>query len=341
MDYTTLLNAATAANQAIYDQLLAVDNNSKAQLANLQSQIAVLEAKQSPSSSIPILTIRPDTYFQPIRIPDKTIVIMLGVTVDGKGAIPHLTAGGMGSTVIGGTYRGAAPPVQDGAIQPLADSTWYGAILRENKESGMNVRADRVKILNCLAVYNGRSGIRGGLCTDVLVDSCELGFNNTDKFSVAGDAGGGKWAKTNRLTVKNCNYHNNYGPGLWLDTENQNYLVDGGRYTDHQVEIFGAGIIIEISHGPGTVQGVTFQGNYGPGINVCESMNVTIKTNTFIKDASFKNGGNNGVWIRNQANREIKIPGWTPTGQMYAVRNLVVAADNVKVGDVFMNPSVV
>jgi parallel beta-helix repeat protein len=59
-----------------------------------------------------------------------------------------------------------------------------------------------------------------------------------------GDEGGFKLWKTDGVTIKDNYIHNNWGPGIWTDTDNANTTIAGNTITDND----GAAIIEEISY---------------------------------------------------------------------------------------------
>jgi hypothetical protein len=77
-----------------------------------------------------------------------------------------------------------------------------------------------------------------------VVDGNEIARNNYAGYDYSWEAGGSKFAFTHNLVVSNNHVHDNDGPGLWTDIENENTLYDHNR-TESNRE---AGILHEISY---------------------------------------------------------------------------------------------
>jgi parallel beta-helix repeat protein len=59
-----------------------------------------------------------------------------------------------------------------------------------------------------------------------------------------GNQGGFKLWKTNGVTIKDNYIHNNWGPGIWADTNNANTTITGNRITDNE----SVAVIEEVSY---------------------------------------------------------------------------------------------
>jgi parallel beta-helix repeat protein len=91
--------------------------------------------------------------------------------------------------------------------------------------------------------HNGRLGLGSG-GSNTLIESNEIAWNwlpgITDPVV---EAGGSKFSRTTSLVLRNNYVHDNRGPGLWLDIDNDGFLIEGNRIEDN-----GTGIEIEISY---------------------------------------------------------------------------------------------
>jgi hypothetical protein len=104
-------------------------------------------------------------------------------------------------------------------------------------------------------------------------------YRNANCGEVAGDGneGGFKLWHTNGVTVEGNYIHNNWGPGVWADTDNANTTVANNTITDND----GEGIIEEISYnfsitnnyieGNAVVGGLGNSGFPSPAIYISES----------------------------------------------------------------------
>jgi len=102
--------------------------------------------------------------------------------------------------------------------------------------------------------YNGDTGL-GGRGNAHLIESNTVTYNNQRRFDAHWEAGGAKlvgdWPDEkgkrrggiNHSTVRNNEFAYNIGPGLWLDWENNDNIVEGNRCHDNE----GPGIMIECS----------------------------------------------------------------------------------------------
>jgi hypothetical protein len=103
---------------------------------------------------------------------------------------------------------------------------------------------------NCLT-RNGQYGFsvyRNQGVRDVVLRHNEISYNNTDNWEKrrpgCGCTGGGKFWDTRRARVVDNWVHDNFGPGLWADTDNTGFLIEGNLISDNDME----GLFYEISY---------------------------------------------------------------------------------------------
>ena len=144
-----------------------------------------------------------------------------------------------------------ANPAQQGAIH----DTGKGWIIENNEvrvnhgvglflDSHASVRSNNVH-------HNGQLGIGGG-GDRILLEDNQVAYNNTldfDYLGTTGEAGGVKIVKSADLVVRHNFVHHNNGPGVWLDTDNLRWKVEGNRLSANRE----AGILIETSYS-GTIR---------------------------------------------------------------------------------------
>lgn len=185
-------------------------------------------------------------------------------------------------TVKGLTVEKYAAPSQQGCVE--AGSGWV-------------IEANTVQLCHGVGIYtvgssnfikgnkslrNGKSGV-GGEGSDNLFENNEIAWNNSAGFSMAWDAGGSKFALTNRLTVRGNAVHDNDGPGLWTDIENRQTVYENNVVINNA----GNGIMHEISYSA-VIRNNTIKGNgavnpgwlFGAGILVQNSDGVEAYGNT-------------------------------------------------------------
>jgi len=165
----------------------------------------------------------------------------------------------------------------EGVVNHDSGTNWtieYNTII-DNDGAGVFVGPDNDIRYNCLK-DNGQYGfsmfkepIEGdSAIKNILLDHNEIVGNNTDNWEShiegCGCTGGGKFWDVNGATITNNWVHDNRGTGLWADTNNIDFLVEGNYIEEND----GEGIWYEISY------------------------NATIRNNTIRRNA----------WVSGQAN---------------------------------------
>jgi parallel beta-helix repeat protein len=117
------------------------------------------------------------------------------------------------------------------------------------------------------------------------------------------EAGGSKFTRTSNLVLRNNYVHDNRGPGLWLDVDNDGFLIEGNRIEDN-----GTGIEIEISYG-GTIRNNTIKrsgrANWGfgsaIGIEASGGTGIEVEGNVIeIGPRALDGGVGNGIILMQQ-----------------------------------------
>lgn len=109
--------------------------------------------------------------------------------------------------------------------------------------------------------HNGQMGM-GGTGDDCIVNINSINYNNV-QFDFGWEGGGTKFVNTNRLILRENFVSFNIGPGLWLDINNDAYLIEDNTVQDNHSNGFNAssaGIFIEISGG-GVIRNNTIERN--------------------------------------------------------------------------------
>jgi parallel beta-helix repeat protein len=116
--------------------------------------------------------------------------------------------------------------------------------VRLNHRAGISVDHDAI-IRNNYIHDNGQLGIgmSGDTRANILVTDNEIARNNYAGFCPCWESGGIKYGKSINLTIQNNYVHNNNGPGIWIDYDNNNIVIDNNRVEDNTNE----GIIVEAS----------------------------------------------------------------------------------------------
>lgn len=194
-------------------------------------------------------------------------------------------------TIKGLTIEKYAVSAQDGAI-----SVGAGGIIESNEtrlNHGAGIRfADNQVIQANYIHHNGQEGLAGS-ASGVLVKDNEIAFNNTLGFDFGWEAGGTKFSNTTNLVVQGNYVHDNKGPGLSLDYQTFNWLIEGNRTGGNYV----AGILDEIGYdGTARYNIIENDGSYpgqtnpsmwwGCGIQVHASPNAQVYGNTVINSSN-------------------------------------------------------
>jgi parallel beta-helix repeat protein len=180
-----------------------------------------------------------------------------GTVMDGEGVTRYAFTGHNGSTWVNNvTIRRIAvtryaPPAQMGAIRAgghdrtQSTSGWVLDSLDVHHNANLGVRiGNRIQVLRSNLHHNGTINL-GGVAIGALVDGVESAYGNSGCPNDPGfEAGGSKFAGTESLIVRNSFFHHNCGPGLWLDSDNINYVLENNRVEDNARE----GIVSEISY---------------------------------------------------------------------------------------------
>ena len=176
-----------------------------------------------------------------------------GATLDGRGRNRYAFTGQAPGVVIRHlTVIGFVAPPNEGVVNHDAAPGWTveASTIRANSGAGVFVGSDNVIRSNCLA-DNGQYGVsayRPEGITNVVIDNNEITGNNTDDWEAripgCGCAGATKfWEVTGAIVTGNW-IHGNKGPGVWADTNNAAFRIEGNLIEDND----GEGIFYEISY---------------------------------------------------------------------------------------------
>jgi parallel beta-helix repeat protein len=235
------------------------------------------------------------------------------------------TAQGAGSGV---TIRGLV-------IEKYANAAQTGAIGGARMPANWTVRENEVRFNHGVGIWGGNSGLviarnnvhhngQMGIASGFArVDSNEIAYNNTARYSWAWEAGGTKFAFTTNLLVRGNWVHHNRGPGLWTDINNVNTTYSGNTVEDNYAD----GILHEISYSA-TIRGNVVRRNGFGNPNAAEGAGITISSSggTGIDISGNTVAGNKNGIILLQADRGSGSQG------AYVVRNVSVHDNNVTLG---------
>jgi hypothetical protein len=146
-----------------------------------------------------------------------------------------------------------------GAVNGNGNNGWtekYDLMKDNSPGAAMMLGGDNTVSDNCLT-QNGEYGFNGysyvdetygstftGGATNITFTGNDVSDNNTQKTS-SGIEGGGKFWQDGNVTVTGNYVHNNIdSPGIWMDTDNAGFLVQGNYISDND----GEGLMYEISY---------------------------------------------------------------------------------------------
>ena len=144
--------------------------------------------------------------------------------------------------LIGITFRhtanegllGAVCTGNEGMIVENVTTEW-------NNGAGFLVTGTNTVVRGVRANNNGMSGIRGIYCDNCLVEHAESKYNNWKGHIRMWESGGGKWLYTNNSTFRHLDFSDNNGPGLWLDMDNFDNVIEQSRFDNNM----GANLFLE------------------------------------------------------------------------------------------------
>ena len=160
-----------------------------------------------------------------------------GAVLDGRGINRYAFVGtATGVTIKHLTVRGFNPPHDQGVVNHDSGNGWIieDNAIEENRGAGLMAGADQQVRGNCLR-NNGQYGLNafqpGNGITGLVVEYNEVVGNNTDDWEAqkpgCGCTGGMKFWAVDGADVRGNWIHDNRGPGLWADTNDNDFLIEG------------------------------------------------------------------------------------------------------------------
>lgn len=143
------------------------------------------------------------------------------------------------------TVRGFVPPTDQGVVNHDSGNGWVieHNTVEENRGAGLMAGAGQQVRGNCLR-NNGQYGMNayqpGNGIVDLVVEGNEIVGNNTDDVEAqipgCGCTGGIKFWSVDGADVRGNWVHDNRGAGLWADTNNNDFLIEGNLIEDNDGE---------------------------------------------------------------------------------------------------------
>lgn len=208
------------------------------------------------------------------------------------------------------TVEKYANPAQVGAILGFERSGWLiqNVTTQLNHGPGIGL-GEGMRVLNNRILNNGQIGL-SSQGDNALIQGNEIAHNNFAKFSPFWEAGGAKLVGTENIVIRNNYVYNNGGPGLWLDIDNYNALIEDNIVVNNR----RIGIYHEIGYAVIIRNNVVkfnnvadMPGVYGAQIQINTSQDTEIYDNTVVVSQDGGNGigivqeqrgtGERGEWV--------------------------------------------
>ncbi|MGH3517719.1 MAG: right-handed parallel beta-helix repeat-containing protein [Haloechinothrix sp.] len=191
-------------------------------------------------------TLGRDQYGQVAPKDENRYIGAPGAILDGRGLNRYafvFTASNV--TVSHLTIRGFNPPANEGVVNHDSGDGWVieHNTIEENRGAGLMAGSRQQVRGNCLR-NNGQYGMNayqaGNGIADIVVEGNEIVGNNTDdlesKIEGCGCTGGIKFWAVNGADIRGNWVHHNRGAGLWADTNNNDFLIEGNVIEDNDGE---------------------------------------------------------------------------------------------------------
>jgi hypothetical protein len=182
-------------------------------------------------------TLTPDEYSQVTPKDGNTYIGAPGAIFDGAGLNNYAFTGvARDVTIRHLTVRGFTPPQDQGVVNHNSGPGWVieHNTIEDNRGAGMMAGARQQVRWNCLR-DNGQYGMNAyqpdNAIVDLVVEFNEITGNNVDDWETrspgCGCTGGVKFWAVDGADVRSNWVHDNRGPGLWADTNNNDFLIEG------------------------------------------------------------------------------------------------------------------
>ncbi|WP_344477155.1 right-handed parallel beta-helix repeat-containing protein [Nonomuraea monospora] len=199
-------------------------------------------------------TLGADKYAQIMPGDGATFIGAPGAVLDGQKLNQYaFTQHATGVTIKYLTITGFVAPQDEGVVNHDSGDGWVVEhnTIRDNGGAGLMAGAENEIRGNCFK-DNGQYGLNaykaGNTITGLVVAGNEFTGNNTDDWEHqvpgCGCTGAMKFWAVNGADVTGNWVHGNHGPGVWADTNNNDFLIEDNLIEDNE----SLGIFYEISY---------------------------------------------------------------------------------------------
>ncbi|MFF9485458.1 right-handed parallel beta-helix repeat-containing protein [Streptomyces sp. NPDC014676] len=195
-----------------------------------------------------------DRYAQVVPKEGNTYLGAPGAVLDGRRTNQYAFGGTARDVTIRHlTVRGFVAPHDEGVVNHDSADGWVieHSTIRDNSGAGLMAGARQQVRANCLR-DNGQYGMNAyksdGALDDLVVEGNEITGNNTGDWERrrpgCGCTGGVKFWAVDGADVRGNWVHDNRGTGLWADTNNNDFRIEGNVLEEND----GAALIYETSY---------------------------------------------------------------------------------------------
>ncbi|WP_354381746.1 right-handed parallel beta-helix repeat-containing protein [Streptomyces sp. PvR034] len=196
----------------------------------------------------------PDRFAQVIPKDGDTYLGAPGAVLDGQKTNQYAFGGGAADVTIRFlTVQGFIAPQNEGVVNHDSADGWVieHATIQHNAGAALMAGARQQVRANCLR-GNGQYGLNayksGDPITHLVVEGNEIVGNDTDDWEKrqpgCGCTGGVKFWAVNGADVRGNWVHDNHGPGIWADTNNNDFRIEENVLEANE----GAALIYETSY---------------------------------------------------------------------------------------------
>ncbi|MFD9791128.1 right-handed parallel beta-helix repeat-containing protein [Streptomyces sp. NPDC059070] len=196
----------------------------------------------------------PDRYAQVVPKDGDTYIGAPGAVLDGRGTNQYAFGGtAQDVTLRYLTVQGFTAPQNEGVVNHDSADGWVveHSAIQHNSGAALMAGARQQMRANCLR-GNGQYGLNaykdGAPLTGLVIEGNEIVGNNTDDWERrkpgCGCTGGAKFWAVNGADVRGNWVHDNRGPGLWADTNNNDFRIENNVLEAND----GAALIYETSY---------------------------------------------------------------------------------------------
>ncbi len=154
--------------------------------------------------------------------------------------------------------------------------------------------------------HNGEEGLHSSNAINSRVEQCENSFNNKlpgKEYNNGWEAGGNKFARSRNLTIDGLVAHDNNGPGVWFDVDNEDCTIENCVSYNNNF-----GIFYEISYTALVINNRAYH-NSDTGIYISSSAGCRVYNNTTYQNG--KSGISIEVSVRGDGTPNRKISGYS------------------------------